>query len=131
MKIILLVFSLSAITVGSYSTWTSNTPPNVEVSVPAQRSISAARVPTDSSVDRAPVISVERAVPANCAGEWTRAVAVINAPAHGNTLVIRNAASVQDAVRRANKCRNDVGTVSFFDEGSRLACAPYVVCDTQ
>ncbi len=65
-----------------------------------------------------------------CAGEWTRAVATINDPEHNNTMVIRRAANVQDAVRRAHQCRSDVGTVTFFDEGARLACAPYIACDT-
>jgi len=65
-----------------------------------------------------------------CAGEWTRAVATINDPEHNNTMVIRRAASSQDAVRRARQCRSDVGTVTYFDEGARLACAPYIACDT-
>ena len=67
-------------------------------------------------------------VHAECAGEWTRAVAVINDPAHQNTLVIRNAINLQDAVSRARGCRSDVGTVTYFGEGARLACAPYIAC---
>jgi hypothetical protein len=63
-----------------------------------------------------------------CAGEWTRAVASINDPAHQNTMVIRSAANLQDAVRRAHVCRSDVGNVSYFEEGARLACAPYIAC---
>ncbi len=63
-----------------------------------------------------------------CAGEWTRAVAYINDPANQNQMVIRNAANLQDAVRRAHICRSDVGNVSYFQEGARLACAPYIAC---
>ena len=71
------------------------------------------------------------AVSAACAGEWTRAVAAINDPGHNNTMVIRNAANLSDAVNRAHKCRADVGNVSFFEEGARLACAPYIACDAR
>ncbi len=63
-----------------------------------------------------------------CAGEWTRAVATINDPTHNNTMVIRNAFSLDDAVRRAGQCRGDATNVTYFNEGARLACAPYIAC---
>lgn len=66
---------------------------------------------------------------AQCAGEWTRAVGLINEPAYQNMLVIRNATSPQDAWRRANLCRRDVQQTTFFNEGVRLACAPYIACN--
>ena len=75
---------------------------------------------------------VEKRAPAfYCAGEWTRAVARINAPEYNNQMVVRNAHSSQDAWRRAQKCRPDAQSASYFEEGARLACAPYLVCDTQ
>jgi hypothetical protein len=66
---------------------------------------------------------------ADCAGEWTRAVALITEPAYQNMMVIRNASNAQDAWRRANLCRSDVQSATFFDEGARLACAPYIACN--
>ena len=64
-----------------------------------------------------------------CAGEWTRAVASINDPEYQNMLVIRNASNLADAIRRAHNCRTDVQDVTYFEEGARLACAPYMACD--
>lgn len=90
----------------------------------------------DSSAAEAPTSAVSESdeglqshPQAACAGEFTRAMSAINAPAYQNQMVIRNATSLQDAVRRANRCRNDVVSTSFFVEGARLACAPYLVCD--
>jgi hypothetical protein len=99
-----------------------------EVAVPDdKRAGTGEKAPTTATAKTA-----EAAAPVtDCAGEWTRAVASINDPAHNNTMVIRNATSAQDARRRALKCRSDVGYVNYFEEGVRLACAPYIACSAQ
>jgi hypothetical protein len=65
----------------------------------------------------------------DCAGVWTRAVCVINEPNYQNMLVVPNATSAQDALRRGRQCRNDVYSCSYFLEGARLACAPFILCN--
>src|SRR5437899_642312 len=65
----------------------------------------------------------------DCAGQWTRAVCVINDPANNNQMVVPYATNAQDALRRGKLCRSDVSSCSYFEEGARLACAPYVLCN--
>jgi hypothetical protein len=64
----------------------------------------------------------------DCAGQWTRAVCLINEPNYQNMLVVPNATSGQDAINRGRKCRSDIIQCSYFLEGPRLACAPYILC---
>ena len=65
---------------------------------------------------------------AQCAGEWTNAIAWINEPSFQNMMVIRNATSLQDAVRRAARCRADARNVTFYSPAV-VACAPYIACN--
>lgn len=64
----------------------------------------------------------------DCTGIWTRAVCQINEPNYQNMLVVPNATSGPDALQRGGKCRSDVVLCSYFNEGPRLACAPYILC---
>jgi hypothetical protein len=65
---------------------------------------------------------------ADCAGEWTRAVAYIYAPAYQNMLVIPSATSLADAVNKTRRCGGDPTHVWFYSSPV-VACAPYIRCN--
>lgn len=76
-------------------------------------------------------VKPHRHVQADCGGEFTRAIARIPDSQYNYQMVVRHATNPADAWRRAKKCRADAENVTFFHEGARLACAPYLACDTQ
>lgn len=64
-----------------------------------------------------------------CAGEWTRAVCEISAPAQQNMLVIRDPVNNSThALQKAKACGYAPSSCSYFVEGYRMACAPYIAC---
>jgi hypothetical protein len=63
----------------------------------------------------------------DCAGEWTQAVAYINAPEYQNMLVIPSATSLNDATDKARRCGGG-HPVTWYDNPV-LACAPYIRCN--
>ena len=65
---------------------------------------------------------------ADCAGEWTRAIAYIYAPAYQNMLVIPRAANLNDAMNKAQRCGGDPRTVVLYSNPV-IACAPYIRCN--
>lgn len=63
-----------------------------------------------------------------CAGGWAKAIGLINAPAHQNTLVIRgNWSDVSAAYQKGKQCRPDLVSVDLYDSPV-LVCAPYIAC---
>jgi hypothetical protein len=63
----------------------------------------------------------------DCAGEFTRAIAYINAPDNQNMLIIPSASSLNDAVSKALRCGGGY-PVNFYSNPV-LACAPYIRCN--
>jgi hypothetical protein len=45
-------------------------------------------------------------------------------------MIVPNATSPEDALRRAKECRTDVSSCTFYPSPV-LACAPYIVCNAK